>query len=159
MAEKIKLTKEGYDKLVDELELSIKVKRKEVADKLKEARSYGDLSENAEYDAAKEAQANLEERIAYLEETIKNSEVVEKTARNRVDIGSLVKVEYIDRAGKTSTAEYKIVGSAEADPLHGKLSVQSPVGRGLMGSKKGDTVEIQLSERVVKYTILDLKRK
>lgn len=159
MADEIILTQEGYDALVEEYNLATTVKRKEIAEALKEARSYGDLSENAEYDAAKDAQAELEERISKLEEMMKVAKVVDaNTDKNRVDVGAKVTVETLGKDGKKVQKEYSIVGSAESDPFSGKLSNESPVGRSLMGRKKGETVEVQLKETVVEYKIVKIQR-
>ncbi len=159
MADEIILTQEGYDALVKEYEIATTEKRKEIAEALKEARSYGDLSENAEYDAAKDAQAELEERISKLEEMMKVAKVVdENTNKNIIDVGSKIVVEYEGRDGKMQKQEYTIVGSAESDPFSGKLSNESPVGRSLMGRKKGETVQIQLKEKVVTYKVLKVER-
>lgn len=159
MADEIILTQEGYDALVEEYNLATTVKRKEIAEALKEARSYGDLSENAEYDAAKDAQAELEERISKLEEMMKVAKVVDaNTDKNRVDVGAKVTVETLGKDGKKIQKEYSIVGSAESDPFSGKLSNESPVGRSLMGRKKGETVEVQLKEKVVEYKIVKIQR-
>lgn len=159
MADEIILTQEGYDALVQEYEQATTVKRKEIAEALKEARSYGDLSENAEYDAAKDAQAELEERISKLEEMMKVAKVVDaNTDKTRVDVGAKVLVEFVNKAGKKEQKEYTIVGSAESDPFSGKLSNESPVGRSLMGRKKGETVEVQLKEKVSMYKILKIQR-
>lgn len=159
MADEIILTQEGYDALVQEYEQATTVKRKEIAEALKEARSYGDLSENAEYDAAKDAQAELEERISKLEEMMKVAKVVDaNTDKTRVDVGAKVLVEFVNKAGKKEQKEYTIVGSAESDPFSGKLSNESPVGRSLMGRKKGETVEVQLKEKISMYKILKIQR-
>lgn len=159
MAEEILLTQEGFDALQKEYELATTVKRKEIAEALKEARSYGDLSENAEYDAAKDAQAELEERISKLEEMIKVAKVVDKTTdKNKVDVGAKVTVEYVGKSGKKEQKTYSIVGSAESDPFNGKLSNESPVGRGLMGKQKGEVAEIQLKDKVVEYKVVKIER-
>lgn len=159
MADEIILTQEGYDALVEEYEIATTVKRKEIAEALKEARSYGDLSENAEYDAAKDAQAELEERINKLEEMMKVAKVVdENTDKNIIDVGSRIVVEFEGKDGKLQKKEYTIVGSAESDPFSGKLSNESPVGRGLMGRKKGEKVDIQLKEKVVTYKVVKVER-
>lgn len=159
MADEIILTQEGYDALVEEYEIATTVKRKEIAEALKEARSYGDLSENAEYDAAKDAQAELEERISKLEEMMKVAKVVDgNTDKNIIDVGSKIVVEFEGKDGGKQQKEYTIVGSAESDPFSGKLSNESPVGRALMGRKKGETVDIQLREKLVQYKVLNVER-
>ncbi len=159
MSEEKILTKEGRDKLQAEYDNLTTVRRKEVAEHLKEARSYGDLSENAEYDAAKDEQAAVEMRIQELEEILRNAKVVDNRGRkkNRIDVGTEITVEYINLHGKKVKKDFKIVGSAESDPIEGKLSNESPVGFALMGAKEGQTVKVQLPERVVEYTVLKLK--
>lgn len=160
MSEEKILTKEGFDKLQQEYEHAVTVRRKEVAEHLKEARSYGDLSENAEYDAAKDEQVALEMRIAELEEILRGAKVVDekKRKKNRIDVGTVAVVEYVNIHGKKTKKEFKIVGSAESDPIEGKLSNESPVGFALMGAKEGQTVKVNLPERVVKYTVVKIKK-
>lgn len=139
MAKEYVLTKEGLSKLTEELEYKRTIGRKEAAEHLKEARSYGDLSENSEYDEAKEAQAKLEARIAEIEEMLKNVKLLEDTERTEgvASIGSTV-VCYIKSLDSEIT--YSIVGSAESDPLNNKISDESPIGHALIGAKAGDTV-------------------
>lgn len=139
MAKEYVLTQEGLDKLTEELEYKRTIGRKEAAEHLKEARSYGDLSENSEYDEAKEAQAKLEARIAEIEEMLKNVKLLDETKRTEgvASIGSTV-VCYIDAFGSEIT--YSIVGSAESDPLNNKISDESPIGHALIGAKAGETV-------------------
>ncbi|MBQ3018443.1 MAG: transcription elongation factor GreA [Clostridia bacterium] len=141
MAEqKTKYTQEGYQKLIDELEYLKITRRQEVKELLKEARSFGDLSENSEYDEAKNQQAQVEHRIAELEFLIKNGEVVseETIDKNVVSIGSTVTIKYED--GREVT--YHIVSSNEVAPLEKKISDLSPIGSALVGHKKGETVTI-----------------
>ena len=141
MAEqKTKYTKEGYQKLIDELEFLKVTRRQEVKELLKEARSFGDLSENSEYDEAKNQQAQVEHRIAELEFLIKNGEVVseENIDKNVVSIGSTVTIKYED--GREVT--YQIVSSNEVAPLEKKISDLSPIGMALVSHKKGDSVII-----------------
>ena len=141
MAEqKTKYTKEGFQKLIDELEYLKVTRRAEVKEMLKEARAFGDLSENSEYDEARDQQAKVESRIFELEELIKNGVVVDEDEINKnvVNIGSTVTIRYKD--GKEVT--YYLVGSNEVDSLNKKISDHSPIGMALVGHKKGDTVTI-----------------
>lgn len=155
MAEEILLTKEGYDKIVAEHEELVSVRRKEVSERLKEAISYGDLSENAEYDAAKNEQAELEERIHKLETMIRKAKIIDENdmAKDQVNVGLKVKIK-VQETG--SEAEYTIVGSTEADPFEGKISNESAVGAALMGQKLGSMVEIQVPDGIRHYEILDI---
>ena len=155
--EKNILTYEGLKKYEDELEELKVVKRKEVAQKIKEAREQGDLSENAEYDAAKDEQRDIEARIEELEKILKNAEVVdeEEVDINVIGIGCQVKIldmEYDEEL------EYKIVGSTEANSLKGKISNESLVGQALMGKKTGDVVEVEAQAGVIKYKVLGIER-
>lgn len=151
------LTLEGLKTLEDELQ-DLKVnRRREVAEKIKEAREQGDLSENAEYDAAKDEQRDIEARIEEIEKILKNAEVVaaEDVDLNKISIGCKVKildVEFNDEL------EYRIVGSTEANSLKGKISNESPVGRALIGAKKGQTIEVETQVGVLKYKILEIER-
>lgn len=146
------LTKKGLQKLVDELEQLKTVGRKEVADRLKEAISYGDLSENAEYDEAKNQQAFLEARINKLEEQIKYAEVIEDDKKTgEVNIGSTVKLRRMDDGDEH---EYAIVGSTEADILSHKISNESPVGAAILGKKAKDKVIVKAPGGDYEYEIL-----
>lgn len=151
------LTYEGLRQLEDELQ-ELKVnKRKEVAQKIKEAREQGDLSENAEYDAAKDEQRDIEARIEEIDKILKNAEVVveEDVDVNVINIGCKVRIldlEYNDEL------EYKIVGSTEANSLKGKISNESPVGKALLGAKKDQTIEVETQAGVLKYKILEIQR-
>jgi transcription elongation factor GreA len=151
------MTYEGVKKLEDELEYLKTVKRKEITEKIKVALSFGDLSENAEYDEAKNEQAFVEGRIAQLENMLKNATIVDETEipTDIVSIGSIVKVKDYEF---DEEVEYVIVGSAEADPLNNKISNESPVGMGLVGKKVGDIIEIQIPDGVSKYEILGIRR-
>jgi transcription elongation factor GreA len=142
MPKDVILTPEGLEKLQAELEDLTTNKRREVAERIKDAREYGDISENSEYDAAKNEQAMLEGRIADLEEKLRSATVIEpkELTTDVVQVGSAVKIK--DENGKSVT--YTIVGSAEADPKEKKLSNESPVGRALIGRGKGDKVAVQL---------------
>ena len=151
------LTQEGYNKLEEELEYLKAVKRKEVAQKIKEAREQGDLSENAEYDAAKDEQAKLEEQILKLDEKLRKAVIIDESQidLNIVTVGSIVKVFDFDF---DEEVEYVIVGSAEADPFEGKISNESPVGKALLGARVGETVEVQVPDGVSKFKVLEIRR-
>ena len=153
----ILLTQEGYQKLEDELELLKTVRRREVAYRIKVAISFGDISENAEYDEAKNEQAQVEERILKLESMIRRAVIIDESQIdvNIVTIGSIVKVYDEDFEEEI---EYTIVGSAEADPYEGKISNESPVGKALLGRTTGDIVDIQVPDGVSKFKILAIRR-
>ena len=157
MAEKQFLTKKGYDERVARLEELKVVRRKEVAQKLKEAREQGDLSENAEYDAAKDEQRDIEARIEELEKILKNAEVVveDEVDLDKINIGCIVKILDVEYSEEL---DYKIVGSTEANSLKGKISNESPVGKALIGHKVGDTVEVETPAGVFAYKILEIQR-
>jgi transcription elongation factor GreA len=150
------LTQAGFEKLkatIDELET---VKRREVAERIKSAREFGDISENSEYDDAKNEQALLESRIAKLKEQLRSARVIDTSdiPKDVVSIGSKVKVKYVDDG---ETDEYEIVGSAEADPGNRRLSNESPVGRAVLGHKKGDVVEVAAPSGTIKLQIVSIK--
>lgn len=153
----ILLTQEGYQKLEDELELLRTVRRREVADRIKVAISFGDISENAEYDEAKNEQAQVEERILKLESMIRRAVIIDESQIdvNVVTIGSIVKV-YDEEFEEED--EYTIVGSAEADPYEGKISNESPVGKALLGKTIGDVVDVVVPDGINKFKILDIRR-
>ncbi len=155
MAEEYLLTQEGYDKIVAEHEELVAVRRREVAEKIKEALSYGDISENAEYDAAKNEQADLEDRIHKLEEMMRKAKIINESevASDTVSVGKKVLVKSIDDGEEE---EYTIVGATEADPFEGKISNESPVGSALIGRKIGETVEIEVPDGSVSYKIVDV---
>lgn len=151
------LTYEGLKQLEEELQDLKVVKRKEVAQKIKEAREQGDLSENAEYDAAKDEQRDIEARIEEIDKILKNAEVVveDEVDLNKINIGCRVRImdmEYDD------ILDYKLVGSTEANSLKGKISNESPVGQALIGKKIGDTIEVETQAGVIKYKILEIQR-
>ncbi|TSC58987.1 MAG: transcription elongation factor GreA [Candidatus Peregrinibacteria bacterium Greene0416_19] len=153
------VTKEGLKKLKDELQELKTSRRAEVAQRLKEAISYGDLSENSEYEEAKNEQAFVEGRILELEQKIKNAKIIsEKKADTRakeVDIGSTVTL--LNKTdGNDDPEKYTIVGSTEADPLDHKISNESPIGKAILSRRRGDTVEIQSPSGMVKYEILQV---
>ena len=155
-AEKTKYTKEGFQKLIDELDYLKTTRRAEVKEMLKEARAFGDLSENSEYDEARDQQAKVESRILELEYLIKNGEVMSEddTNKNIVNIGSTVTIKYKD--GKEVT--YFLVGSNEVDPLNKKISDHSPIGKALIGHKKGDKVTITTPAGEKDAVILSFER-
>lgn len=156
-AKKYVMTYEGVKKLEDELEFLKTVKRKEITEKIKVALGYGDLSENSEYDEAKNEQAFTEGRILQLENMLKNATVVDESeiSTDKVSVGSVVKVKDYDF---DEIVEYSIVGSAEADPMNYKISNESPVGIALVGKKIGDIVEVAVPDGTNKFEILDIRR-
>ena len=155
MTKKNILTYEGLKKLEDELQDLKVVKRKEVADKIREAREQGDLSENEEYDAAKDEQRDIELRIEDIEKILKNAEVVveEDVDLDQINIGCNVRIYDVEFEEEL---EYKIVGSTEANSLKGKISNESPVGKALMGKKVGDTVTVETQAGAIEYKILEI---
>ena len=157
MAEEILLTQEGYDKIVAEHEELVSVRRKEVSERLKEAISYGDLSENAEYDSAKDEQAELEERIVKLENMIRTAKIIDENQMTNdfVGVGLKVKIKDMDSG---EDMEFTIVGSTEADPFAGRISNESLVGQHLLGKKKGEIAEIVVPDGVLNYKVVDISR-
>ena len=157
MAEEILLTQEGYDKIVAEHEELVSVRRKEVSERLKEAISYGDLSENAEYDSAKDEQAELEERIVKLENMIRTANIIDENQMTNdfVGVGLKVKIKDMDSG---EDMEFTIVGSTEADPFAGRISNESLVGQHLLGKKKGEIAEIVVPDGVLHYKVVDISR-
>ena len=158
MQRDVLLTPEGLDKLKDEIEHLSTVKRREVAERIKEAREFGDISENSEYDDAKNEQAMLEARIASLEEKLRSASVIDASELDSdvVRVGSQVSVK---DEGSGKSLKYTIVGSTEANPSENRLSNESPVGKGLLGRKKGDAVKVQLPNgkiRELKITKIDV---
>jgi transcription elongation factor GreA len=151
------LTVEGLQKLKEELQHARTVERQQVADAIAEARAQGDLTENAEYDAAKEAQGHLEARIAKLEETVANARIVDESAvdASRVRILSTVRVK--NHAAKKEQT-YTLVSAEEADFATGRISVDSPIGKGLLGKGEGDVIEIKVPAGKVKLEILEISR-
>ena len=156
-AKKNILTYEGLKKYEDELENLKVVKRQEVAQKIKEARAQGDLSENAEYDAAKDEQRDIEARIDELEKILKNAEVIveDEVDLDKINIGCQVKILDIEM---NQELDYKIVGSTEANSLKGKISNESPVGRALIGAKTGDIVRVETPGGELEYLVLEIQR-
>lgn len=151
------LTYEGLQKYEEELHDLKVVKRKEVAQKIKEAREQGDLSENAEYDAAKDEQRDIEARIEELEKILKNAEIVveDEVDLDKINIGCQVKILDVEF---NEELEYKIVGSTEANSLKGRISNESPVGKALIGSKVGDMVEVETQAGTIQYKVLEIQR-
>ena len=152
----IVLTPDGYEKLKHEIDYLSGEKRREIAERIRIAREFGDISENAEYDDAKHEQALLEHRISMLQERMRHARVLDasEVSSDTVSIGTRVQLEDVD-AGET--IEYHIVGSAEADPAGNKLSNESPVGKAIIGRKKGETVEVAAPRGSLKFKILDIQ--
>ena len=142
MADKQKLTKAGYKKLQDELKYLVGEAREEVKRQLAEARAQGDLSENADYDAARGKQAEVEGRIKEIENILANAEIIEegKTSTKKVGLGSTVTIKFVDNGKEVS---YMIVGTVESDPVNGKISNSCPLGEALVGKTVGDVVEVK----------------
>ena len=151
------LTSEGIQNYEKELEHLKSVVRKEVAEKIKEARSFGDLSENSEYDEAKNEQAKVEARISEIENILKHAKIMDESelSNEHIHIGSKVKVHDFDFDEDT---EYQIIGSGEADPFNGKISDESPVGAALIGHKVGDIITAETPDGDVKFKILEISR-
>jgi transcription elongation factor GreA len=150
------LTPEGYERLQQEIDYLRNEKRREVADRIRVAREFGDIAENAEYDDAKNEQAMLEHKIAQLEERLLNARVIDRSEipKDVVSIGTKVKLR--DMESKKSV-EYTIVGSAEANPAESKLSNESPVGKAIIGHKKGDVVEVAAPRGTLTFKILGIE--
>ena len=157
MAKETIVTKEGLLKLEQELEELKTVRRKEVAEKIKVARGFGDLSENSEYDEAKNEQAIVEGRIAELEAQLKNVRVLDENelGTENVHVGSTVTVRF---KGKKTDVTYEIVGSTEADPLGGRISDESPIGKGLIGHAVGDTIQVETPGGEITLTIKKIEK-
>ncbi len=154
------VTKEGLAALERELDYLKTVRRREVADKIKVALSFGDLSENSEYDEAKNDQAMVEARIADVEVMLKGAVVIDESTLNNetVHIGSKIEVDILSSSGKTSRRSFRIVGSNEADPRGGKISDESAVGQALIDAKTGQTVEVETPSGVSQYTIISISK-
>ena len=154
---RVYLTREGYEKLRKELEYLKTVKRREISKAIEYARSLGDLKENAEYQAAKEAQALNEKKIHQLEQKLANAEIIDDMdiAKDEVRIGAKVKLLNLDTE---EVEEYTLVSPEEAEPSQGLISVYSPIGKALLGHKKDDVLEIEVPAGVLKYKILDITR-
>ncbi len=156
-ATKKRISREGFEKLEKEIEYLITVRRAEVAEKLKEARSFGDLSENAEYDEAKNEQGILEARIAELEAYIANAEVVddEHVSVHEIGVGSKIKLKDIDFG---DVEVLQVVGSTESDPDNGKISEESPIGKAVMKKHVGDVVEVEAPAGIIKFEVLEISK-
>jgi transcription elongation factor GreA len=151
------ITQEGYNKIKEDLNYLIQVRRKEIAKQLETARSHGDLKENAEYDAAKEAQAMNERRIAELTEKLTSSSIIKDAdiPEGKAFLGSIVTIKDINSGEEL---QYQLVSEPEADVLENKISVKSPVGKGLMGTEEGQQVNIEVPAGTLKYQILKIER-
>jgi transcription elongation factor GreA len=150
------LTEEGYAKLQDEIEYLTTTKRREVADRIKTAREFGDISENSEYDDAKNEQAHVESRILQIEHQLRNARIVDThdVATDVVGIGTKVTVR---TTADKKTKSFALVGSAEADPVNDRLSNESPIGKALMGRKKGDKVNVATPRGQVEYQVVKIE--
>ena len=157
MAKKVLLTSEGLQKLQDELDNLKNVRRKENTEALKVAKSFGDLSENSEYDEAKNEQAEIEARIAEIENMLKNVEIIDEDGigTDVVSAGTKVNVKDLDDG---EVAEYLIVGSTEADPMKGKISDESPLGSALLGHKAGDVVVVEAPMGKIEYEVISISK-
>ena len=157
MMKQLLLTDEGLKKLEAELEELKTVKRKEIAEKIKVALSFGDLSENSEYDEAKNDQAMIESRISTIEDMLKNVKVIDEDdlTTEHIHVGSKVRVRDVEF---DEVCEYQIVGSNEADPADGRISDESPVGKGLLGHKVGERVEVETPAGPMAYEILEISK-
>ena len=157
MVKEFKMSQERYDELKAELDYSKTTRADEIAELIKEARGFGDLSENSEYDEAKNEQGKLYSRIAELEEILQHVVIVDESnaPTNVVTIGC--KVTVVDKNGKAMPA-YKIVGSQEADPMHGIISEESPFGKALLGAKEGDAVTVEAPRGAIEYTVKKIER-
>ena len=157
MAKQIIVSRDGFLKLQADLEHLKTVKRKEVAQAIQKARAYGDLSENSEYDEAKNEQAEIESKIAALEETLENAVVMDDTelGTDKVSVGNTVNIHCIDDDKEYT---YKIVSAAEADPLEGRISDDCPLGKALLGQKQGASISVEAPNGVHKYTINNISK-
>lgn len=150
---KVFLTQEGFNEIKEELDNLINVKRPENIVAIKEARALGDLSENADYDAARNEQAEIEARIKKLESIIENVEIIDEVTTDEVGLGNTVKISYV---GDDDEDEYKIVGSQEADPFESKISNESPIAKALMGHKVGDVVSVESPNGSYEVKIIEI---
>jgi transcription elongation factor GreA len=158
MDREVLLTTDGLRKLEDELEHLKSVKRREVAERIKVAIGYGDISENSEYEDAKNEQAFIEGRIITLEKMLRNARIINEddVDTSTVSVGSTVVLEDMELA---ETMQYTIVGSAESDPLQNKISNESPVGKAILGKQKGQVVDVSVPAGVIQYRIMDISKK
>lgn len=152
--EKYLLTKEGIEKLQEELKYLKEVERDQIKEELKEARAQGDLSENAEYDAARNEQAQIEARIQQLEKMLENVSIIAEVSNETVGIGNTVSIKYVD---DDEEEEYKIVGSQEADPFESKISNESPIAKALFEHKVGDVVTVESPNGSYEVEIIEIK--
>jgi transcription elongation factor GreA len=153
---KYKMSQERYDEIKEELHYLETVREKEVSELIKEARSFGDLSENSEYDEAKTEQGKLYSKIAELKALIEKAEIIEKTEMDRGTVALSSRIRLLD-LDENEELEYQIVGSQEANPMSGRISDESPIGRGLLGHKVGETVTIEAPAGEMKFTILSVE--
>jgi len=155
--ERVHLTREGYEKLIHDLEYLKKIKRKEISKAIEHARSLGDLRENAEYHAAKEAMANNEKKINELEEKLSRAEIIDrsKLSTDKAYLGTKLKILDLDTKEEI---EYLLVGQDEADPLSGLISITSPVGKALLGHKEGDELSVDVPAGILRYKIIKISR-
>jgi transcription elongation factor GreA len=153
----VHLTREGYEKLIHDLEYLKKIKRKEISKAIEHARSLGDLRENAEYHAAKEAMANNEKKIHELEEKLSRAEIIDrsKLSTDKAYLGTKLKILDLDTKEEI---EYLLVGQDEADPLSGLISITSPVGKALLGHKEGDELSVDVPAGILRYKIIKISR-
>jgi len=158
MAEEVLLTEEGFEKLEEELNHLVNVKRREIAKRIKVAREFGDISENSEYDDAKNEQAFIEGRIKEIENMLRNARVVKEDEINdrTVNIGTTVRLKEKESGEEFN---YTIVGSAESDPLKNKISNESPIGKSIIGHTIGDIVKVEIPSGIANYEILAIKKK
>lgn len=154
MANKEYLTKEKYKELSEELEYLTKTRRKEIAEELQQTGSMGDLRENAEYQQAREEQAELEKRITQIENILKDAEIVKTPKKDEISVGSIIVVR---KKGQKEKTEYKIVGAEEANTVEGKISAHSPLIVAMLGKKKGDIVSFEAPVGIMEYEIIDIK--
>ena len=157
MAKEFKLSRERLSELEQELLYLKTTREKEVAELIKEARSFGDLSENSEYDEAKNEQAEIESKIAALEDTLENAVVMDDSelSTDKVSVGNTVEIHCIDNDQEYT---YKIVAATEADPLKGKISDDCPLGKTLLGTKKGDSISVETPGGIRKFTITNISK-
>lgn len=156
-SKEVVLTYEGLKKLEEELDLLKRIKRIEIAERIKEALSFGDISENSEYDDAKNEQAHMEARIVQLETMLKHAKLIDEDEVNTEQVSLGAKVRLLDIEYKEEV-EYHIVGSTEANPTNHKISNESPVGIALMGMKKGSVVEVNVPDGIIKFKILKIHK-
>ncbi len=157
MAKEVVLTEEGYEKLEKELDYLVNEKRREIAKRIKVAREFGDISENSEYDDAKNEQAFVEGRIKEIENMLRNAKVVknEEVSDHTVNVGTTVKIKDTDNG---EIFNYTLVGSAESDPLKNKISNESPIGKSIIGHKIGDKVKVEVPTGIMEYEILSIEK-